>query len=123
MPQGLSATLSEALRRARESGGWTQAELAERAGLAVEAYGRLERGGVLPRAETLANLSVALGVSSDTLLGLDVRAGSEREADAAGSTDAAADTPQLRSLIRRIRTAPPRVIAALNMLLRELERM
>ncbi|MBI5494607.1 MAG: helix-turn-helix transcriptional regulator [Deltaproteobacteria bacterium] len=59
------------LRQAREACQFTQAELAERAALATEAYGRLERGLALPRVETLIRLARALGVSTDALLGVD----------------------------------------------------
>jgi len=40
----------------------TQEELARRAGLSRLALGRIERGGVIPRARTLADLAKALGV-------------------------------------------------------------
>lgn len=71
MPPLLSETLAERLRASRLLCGLTQAEVAERCGLAVEAYGRLERGLALPRADTLVALAKTLRASSDHLLGLD----------------------------------------------------
>ena len=60
--------------------------------MSTEAYGRLERGGVMPRAETLRRLAVALSVSADLLLGLpaDVDPGPKPEPH----------TPGLRRLLR-----------------------
>jgi transcriptional regulator with XRE-family HTH domain len=67
---GLHQTFAAALRTAREASGRSQADLADRVGLSVEAYGRLERGRVLPRASTLVRLSRALNLAVDQLLGL-----------------------------------------------------
>lgn len=58
-------------RRARVARGLTQADIAERVGIATEVYGRLERGKMLPSVATLQRLSVVLRVSADSLLGLD----------------------------------------------------
>jgi putative transcriptional regulator len=69
METSLEQGLAQRLRRAREAAGFTQAETAERAGMAVEAYGRLERGAVLPRASTLLMLARTLSISTDELLG------------------------------------------------------
>ena len=80
------------LRGARRARGLTQGEVAERVDMSTEAYGRLERGGVMPRAETLRRLAVALSVSADLLLGLpaDVDPGPKPEPH----------TPGLRRLLR-----------------------
>jgi transcriptional regulator with XRE-family HTH domain len=67
---GLREQFAAALRAAREAREMSQAELSERAALSVEAYGRLERGRVLPRAETLVRLAEALRVPTDRLLGV-----------------------------------------------------
>ena len=42
--------------------------MAERIGLSDEAYGRIERGRVLPRVETLARIAEETGASLDELL-------------------------------------------------------
>ena len=57
------------LRSARDGLGLSQEDLAERVELSVEALGRLERGRVLPRAETLLRIADATGLSVDALLG------------------------------------------------------
>ncbi len=86
------------LRRAREALGFAQAEVAERAGVAVEAYGRLERGRAQPRAATLLALARALSVSTDMLLGHE---GGPTGAPPATTTDK--DSPAVRRLVRRVR--------------------
>lgn len=66
----LGKQIGKALREARARSGRTQADIAERVGLATEVYGRMERGSVLPRAGTLRKLSKELGVSASFILGL-----------------------------------------------------
>lgn len=49
------------LREARRRLGWTQAELARRAGTNQGAIARLERGQVMPRLRTLHRLAEVMG--------------------------------------------------------------
>jgi len=101
----LAATFAHALRSARAARGMTQAELAERADMAVEAYGRLERGNGLPRTDTLVTLSRKLGVSTDELLGL-------KALDASGAAEAAGryetSSLELRRLVHKLERVPAR---------------
>lgn len=46
--RAFNATVGEAIRRARQAHGWTQASLAERAGLSPNYIARLERGELGP---------------------------------------------------------------------------
>ncbi len=103
---GLHQAFTAALRAAREACGWSQADLAGRAGISVEAYGRLERGRVLPRASTLVRLARALNVRVDDLLGL---------------AESPPDT-RTSALMGRLRSAPPRDLLFLMAVLAELER-
>lgn len=48
---------------------WTQAKLAEKAGLSLEMIGMLERGRAAPSLATIEKLSDVLGVPSPVLLG------------------------------------------------------
>lgn len=57
------------LREAR--GSRTQVQVASAIGIKQQAYGRYEKGEVLPGAETLQKICFTLGVSADWLLGLD----------------------------------------------------
>lgn len=113
--KSLSATFARELRAARNALGWTQAELSERVGIAVEAYGRLERGGVLPRADTLVRLSGALGASTDSLLGLSSDASAFRRvaAEPEGEYGVPGET---RKLVRRLRTESRRTARLLDAL-------
>jgi transcriptional regulator with XRE-family HTH domain len=56
------------LASARERSGVTQEELSFRASLHRTEIGLLERGGRLPRIDTLAKLAGALGVPTSSLL-------------------------------------------------------
>lgn len=122
MSRSLAATFAQQLRAARQARGWTQAELAERVGIAVEVCGRLERGGVLPRADTLVRLSESLGVRTDTLLGLGTeRAGDAAERAAAREPEADyAGRPELRRLMRRLKAESPRTVRILGALISSL---
>jgi transcriptional regulator with XRE-family HTH domain len=109
---GLHQTFAAALRTAREASRRSQAELAHRVGLSVEAYGRLERGRVLPRASTLVRLARALNVGIDDLLGL-------REPE--GSSSDGEDL-RVRAVIGRLREASPDDLRLLIAVLDELQR-
>ncbi len=119
MSKSLAATFARELREARRARGLTQAEAAERASIAVEVYGRLERGQALPRADTLVRLAAALAVSTDALLGRS----SGASASGAGEPQAEyADRPEMRRLLRRLEHASPRTIRLLAALASAIER-
>lgn len=50
------------IRHHRDRAGLTQADLAEKAGIASETVSRIERGSLAPSFETLADFATALGV-------------------------------------------------------------
>ena len=56
------------IREARAAKGWTQAELAERAGVTQQAIQRYEAGTREPRASALVGIAKACGVSISYLL-------------------------------------------------------
>ncbi len=68
-PGTFAAGVGEAVRRARQSHGWTQAELAGRAGLSVNYIARLERGELGPSLFVASQLCGALGIDVGALLG------------------------------------------------------
>lgn len=119
--KSLAATFARELRAVRQAFGWTQAEVAERVGIAVEAYGRLERGGVLPRADTLVRLAAALRVSTDHLLGISPEAAPSRRRVAAEPEAEYAAPPEMRRLLRRLRGESLRTIRLLDALVSSLQ--
>lgn len=68
MDKALAKQIGEAARESRKARGLTQADVAERVGVSVEFYARLERGGTLPSVPTLRRLASALSTSTDRLL-------------------------------------------------------
>ncbi len=117
--KSLAAVFARELRAARRARGLTQAEVAERVGIAVEVFGRLERRRALPRADTLVRLAAALGVSTDTLLGL--RPGGAPFRAAEPQAEYAA-RQEMRRLMRRLKNASPRTIRLLAALASSFER-
>lgn len=61
--------VSESVRKHRTNKGWSQLELANRAGLDRKTVNRVENGRFAPSVETLLLVSEALGVSMNNLLG------------------------------------------------------
>lgn len=64
----LAAHIGTRLRTQRESLGWSQAQLAEAAGVTPNYVGVVERGEKLPTLETLASFARAAGVAMAALL-------------------------------------------------------
>ena len=62
-----TAAVGEAIRRARQERGWTQVELAEKAGLSSNYVARLERGEVGPSLFVAQKLCEALDTDLDAL--------------------------------------------------------
>jgi transcriptional regulator with XRE-family HTH domain len=69
MDNDLAQRLGAEVRRARVALRLTQVDAAERVGVSVESFARIERGGTLPSVPTLRRLTAVLAVSADVLLG------------------------------------------------------
>lgn len=54
--------LAKILKNAREKAGLTQADVAEKAGIHVNYYARVERGEVTPRVNIVENIAKALKI-------------------------------------------------------------
>lgn len=119
MPSDLAAIFARELRGARNARGLTQAEAAERAGIAVEVYGRLERGRALPRADTLVRLAAALHISTDGLLG---RTPGAPWPTAREPQVEYLDRPEVRRLMHRLEGASPRTVRLLAAVASAIER-
>ena len=68
-PKAFAAVVGEAVRRARQSLGWTQAQLAEFAGFSPNYIARLERGELGPSLFVANQLCARSGIEVDDLLG------------------------------------------------------
>lgn len=119
MKKTFPIALGRALREGRERTGASQHEIAERLGITLEYYGRLERGQQLPSLPTLVDLCRTLDVSFDALV-------RETPATALGAREHekpyGALPPAKRRLIRRIEDASPRTVRLLQLLAAELAR-
>ncbi len=97
----LGTHVGELARKARLRAGLTQADVAERMGLATEVYGRLERGLMLPSVPSLRRLCVVLRIPSDVLLG--INSGEVASWVVESSPPEYDESPELRRLMRTLR--------------------
>jgi transcriptional regulator with XRE-family HTH domain len=119
MDNRLAAALGSAARGARGRAGLTQADVAERVGIAPEVYGRMERGRIFPSVETLRRLCLVLDVSSDVLLGL---AGPGQLPGVSEPPPRYDAPPEVRRLMRRLRRLDERQLRLVGLLAAELGR-
>lgn len=92
METALARRIGQAARNARRAAGKTQQEIADEAGVSVEFYSRIERGGTLPSVPTLVRLADVLDLGTDMLLGRTIGIAIAREKPRlyeAGARDAA----------------------------------
>jgi transcriptional regulator with XRE-family HTH domain len=92
--------LAEAVRTHRKAAGLTQAELAEKAGLAFETISRVESGREPPSLRTATGLADALRVSLDAVVGRDLRA----------APQPARTSPAERRLLEAVRNLDPATV-------------
>lgn len=59
---------AERIKQAREKKGWTQEELAKKAGLDSNSYAKIERGESKPYGVTLVKIIKALGIKPSDIL-------------------------------------------------------
>jgi transcriptional regulator with XRE-family HTH domain len=107
----LAVLLGAAAREARLRLGLTQGDVAERMGMAMEVYSRMERGKMLPRAQTLRRLCDVLQVSADTLLGVG-RSGAPMSLSS--RKPAPEDPLELRRMTRKLRDLEPAQLRAVS---------
>ena len=63
-----TAKIAENLKEIRQKRGLTQVEVADKAGLHVNSYAKIERGEAMPEVETLGKIAKALRVKSSDIL-------------------------------------------------------
>lgn len=119
MDHELAMRIGTEVRRARTQLRLTQQDAAERVGVSVEFYARIERGGTLPSVPTLQRLSTVLRTPSDVLLG-SPSAPALVAHDSGGSPMDAADDERgrlLRRIVRRLDEADRETLTIVNQLL------
>jgi transcriptional regulator with XRE-family HTH domain len=67
-PEFKAKQVGELIKQEREFNGWTQAELARRAGLAKQVISNIERGSVVGSINTLAAVAHALGLTMHEII-------------------------------------------------------
>ena len=67
-PETIKSEFGRRLRKLREDRGWTQEELADRAGMHFTYIGQIERGVRNPSLVNLYKLAKALGIKGGVLL-------------------------------------------------------
>jgi transcriptional regulator with XRE-family HTH domain len=123
----LAKIIGQAARTARKALSLTQEDAAERIGISLEFYARIERGRTYPSVPTLARMADALDASADVLLGTGSRVSFARDrsrgsswSERTGRTDSS--TPELRRIVRRLSRAEPRTLRLINSFVSALER-
>lgn len=125
MDKSLAQSIGNAARAARISLQLTQEDAAERIGVSVEFYSRIERGAALPSLATFVRMSYVLNVSSDVMIGrrsADADDGELRVASSLLPTQHE-ERPEVRRVLRRLRTASSGTLRFVAMLLKEIEQV
>lgn len=99
----LAKHLGKTARAARAQADLTQADVAERVGIATEVYGRLERGAMLPSVPTLRKLCSTLRADANALLGL--KSGLPLVSLDESATEE--EPPRVRQVLRLLRRLTP----------------
>jgi transcriptional regulator with XRE-family HTH domain len=113
----MTVLLGEVLREARLKAELTQADVAERVGVATEVYGRIERGNLTPSVPNLRKLCMVLRVDASAALGLDV---GEAGAWLKESAPPPEESPRLRRLLRTLRQLDDKQLTAVSYMARSL---
>ncbi|QRK12314.1 helix-turn-helix domain-containing protein [Archangium violaceum] len=109
MDVALKKYLGKSARAARVHKGFTQAEVAQRAELAVAVYGRIERGEMMPSLPTVQRLCRVLEVDANTLLGF-----SSPTPPAWFTSPPPKERPAVHEFLRTARRMKPRQLRALR---------
>jgi transcriptional regulator with XRE-family HTH domain len=106
----LAKHLGKTARAARAQAELTQADVAERVGIATEVYGRLERGAMLPSVPTLRRLCSTLRADANALLGL--KSGLPLVSVDESATEE--ESPRIRQVLRQLRRLTPTQLNAVG---------
>ena len=113
----MTVHLGEVLREARLKAELTQADVADRVGVATEVYGRMERGDLTPSVPSLRRLCVVLRVDANAVLNLK---GHEAATWLKESTPPPEESRRLRRLLRTLRQLDDKQLTAVGYMARSL---
>ncbi|MFY0568940.1 helix-turn-helix transcriptional regulator [Archangium lansingense] len=113
----MTVHLGEVLRKARLKAELTQADVADRVGVATEVYGRMERGNLTPSVLTLRTLCVVLRLNASAALGLE---DGEAATWLQESEPTPEESPQMRRLLRTLRQLDDKQLTAVGYVARSL---
>jgi transcriptional regulator with XRE-family HTH domain len=113
----LTVHLGETLRAARARAAWTQADVAERVGVATEVYGRMERGHLTPSVPNLRKLCAVLRMDAGAALGLESTGTAVWLKE---PVPVAEESPRMRRLMRTLRQMDDQKLAAVSVVARTL---
>lgn len=119
MDKELAVVMGDAARQGRKALQLTQEQVAERLGLSVEFYSRIERGRAHPSIEVFLRMVEILDMSADTLLGIDA---TRATGPVSFPLTMPKDSPALRRLMAMLAKAAPSTLRLVRMLLNEFER-
>ncbi len=128
MEHELAECIGAAAREARKALDLTQEDAAERIGVSAEFYARIERGNALPSVSTFSRIAKALDVSADTLLGYrseydDIGEGRNRRVLPRWANSLpTGESPEIRRVTRRLRTASYGTLRLVTLLLKVMAR-
>jgi transcriptional regulator with XRE-family HTH domain len=123
MDKVLAQSIGNAAREARRSLQLTQEDAAERIGVSVEFYSRIERGAALPSLMTFVRMANVLNVSSDVMIGRGALGDRQAPAVTSLAPSQREERPEVRRVIRRLRNASPGTLRFVALLLKEMERI
>ena len=113
----MTVHLGEVLREARLKAELTQADVAERVGVATEVYGRIERGNLTPSVPNLRKLCMVLRVDASVALGLKA---DEAAAWLKEPEPTSEESPRLRRLLRTLRQLDDKQLSTVGYVARSL---
>lgn len=121
MDKALAQSIGNAAREARRLLKLTQEDAAERIGVSVEFYSRIERGAALPSLTTFVRMAHVLNVSSDVMIGRQPSGDHEAQAAPSLLPSQREERADVRRVIRRLRHASPGTLRFVALLLKEME--
>ena len=116
----LRTTIGSEIRKARKQLALTQEQVAALAGISSEFYARIERKHALPSVLTMYRITQVLGISNNTVLGIDLD-DPERQPEPPPLL-ADQDPPVIRRLLTRLARAPRNEFRVVTAFMKEIDK-